>query len=865
MVSEMSKFSKISIKGARVNNLKNVSVELPLNKIICITGPSGSGKTSLAFHTVLAESKRRFLNSFPNYLKFFSDRPSAVDVDEIFPVMPVFGLPQINPVISSRQTAMDISRLSELLQNLFYMASKSICPVHNCILEEASFDDQLLEFLQKNYAKAKSVRVFLSSSYYQRCYGVDSFPVRSFDGKELREFNIEDPYYEILRIKPDAVKKVSKLCSEDNINKGQLYFWTEGQKKLKEISFKLSHKCPKCDYQVESVDYRLGEYSAFNPLGACSECNGHGANLIYDEKKLFDNEKSINDGAMRILEYSPFHTNREYFKQECKKKKFKITLPLQQQPEDFWNLVWQGSGKFVGISKLLSYLDRKKYKRSVRIYIRKIQKEVVCESCNGLRIKAKVHGQALVSNDKVVKYSSVLDSKFEEAQQLIDSFKFSDKQLEKKRLKISSIFSTINSIGLGHLSMLRKLKSVSPGEYQRLLLVKYLSYDGTDALFVFDEPSLGLDLSEQKLLLKSFVDLTKQKNTVLLVDHSSYFQENCDKLIVMGPDSGHEGGEISYYGKPLKQKKIKFPKIEKRSKAKHWIKVEKIKAWGRNYKNFKIPIGQLSLVYGPCGSGKTTCITKVMADSINYQLNGEHLVDDYHSANVSFKNINDVVLISSDLNRFSSRSSVGSMSELATVVRKHFLKLPVSKAMGLKDGHLSSNSELGMCPNCEGKGHVVVEMQYLEDIHLLCEDCQGKKIKPVYAAISDGEMSVYEAFNMPLSAVLEKIELTPKFKKIRDYLKILNLDYLSLDRGITSLSGGEKQRIYLLSKLIKKPSETLFILENISFGLASKDVINMALFLRELTELGHTIVVMDKAMELTQLVDFTVDFSQMSQ
>src|SRR5690606_18883388 len=194
----------------------------------------------------------------------------------------------------------------------------------------------------------------------------------------------------------------------------------------------------------------------------------------------------------------------------------------------------------------------------------------------------------------------------------------------------------------------------------------------------------------------------------------------------------------------------------------------------------------------------------------------------------------DVIVISSDLNRFTSRSSVGTVTELASPVRKHFLKLPVSKSMNLKEGHLSPNSELGMCPRCEGAGHLTIEMQYLEDIVLECEECKGLKIKPLYANISDGKMTVAEAYSLPLGQVLERIELTPKFRRVWEYLKILNLDYLSLDRSLNSLSGGEKQRIYLLSKLLKNIHDSLLIFENISFGLSEKDLKQLGTFLREL-------------------------------
>src|SRR5690606_2742055 len=221
----------------------------------------------------------------------------------------------------------------------------------------------------------------------------------------------------------------------------------------------------------------------------------------------------------------------------------------------------------------------------------------------------------------------------------------------------------------------------------------------------------------------------------------------------------------------------------------------------KKYPDYKLPLNELTWVTGASGTGKTSNLIRIMANTLYRKIYGDWFEDEefYVKSVKSPVKFDDILIISSDLNRFTSRSSVGTITELSSIIRKHFLKLPVCKSMNLKEGHLSSNSELGMCPRCEGRGSITIEMQYLEDIVLECEDCKGLKIKPMYANISDGEMTVAEAYNLPLGQVLERIDLTPKFRRVWEYLKILNLDYLSLDRTLNSLSGGEKQRIFLLS------------------------------------------------------------------
>lgn len=284
--------------------------------------------------------------------------------------------------------------------------------------------------------------------------------------------------------------------------------------------------------------------------------------------------------------------------------------------------------------------------------------------------------------------------------------------------------------------------------------------------------------------------------------------------------------------------------------------------YGKTYKDFKIPINEMTWVTGPSGTGKTANVIRVMANTLYRKIHGEWLEEDefYTKGVKSAEKFEDVIVISSDLNRFTSRSSVGTITELSSVIRKHFLKLPVAKSMNLKEGHLSSNSELGACPRCEGRGQITIEMQYLEDIVLECEDCKGLKIKPLYANISDGKMTVAEAYNLPLSQVLERIQLTPKFRRVWEYLKILNLDYLSLDRALNSLSGGEKQRIFLLSKLLKNIHHSLLIFENISFGLSEKELKLLGMFLEDLVQLKNTIVIIDASNCFRHLAHWQLQF-----
>ena len=868
---EKSQIDHIQIRSARVNNLKNIDLDIPLRKLICFAGPSGSGKTSIAFHTLLTESKRRFVNSFPNSLKFFTERPAAVDVDSIFPVLPVFGLPQINPVVGSRTVVSDVMRLTDGLQNLFFTASTELCPVHELELKTKNIADQIKEQVP-DLENDSIYYVLLNPNEYQRVFGDSFFPARSFSTKRktIENFQDQDDLWEVLRFKGSGLSSIQQKWSELKLDQYQLNYliFSPKFKKPLKLNFHFEKVCPQCDFESKPV-YTVSAFSPYSALGACPHCNGYGANLIYDDKKLLDRELTIEEGGLRLLNYGPFQFAYEELLKILKKKKIPTDIPIKKLPKDFFELLENGIGHYPGFKELKDYLDSKKYKPSVRIYIRNLQKEEPCTYCESTRLNPKIHHYKIRNNSEKMALHKIMQLTVSEALDLIKNFQW-DKRSHEVRIRIDILEKLHLSfdMGLGQLSLLRKAKTLSAGEYQRLLLIKYLTFKGTDSLFVLDEPSTGLGENELKKLLGSMRQIVAQGNTVILIDHSEFIQKNVDQLFVMGPGAGKNGGEIIFQGSPslyLKQKpKLSWEIKKDFNTSKKFAEVIAPEIYGKKYPDFKVPLNELVWVTGMSGSGKTANIIKVFANSLYKKIYGEWL-DDQEFSVKSIKspiNFEDVIIVSSDLNRFTSRSSVGTITDFSTVIRKHFLKLPISKSMKLKDGHLSANSDLGMCPRCEGKGVIVIEMQYLEDIVLECEDCKGLKIKPLYANISDGKMTVAEAYNLPLNQVLERVELTPKYQRIWEYIKILNLDYLSLDRSLNSLSGGEKQRIYLLSKLVKTIENSLIIFENLSFGLSELEIKQLGIFLQSLLKLNNSILIIDSSPAFRHLATSELQFSE---
>lgn len=862
---------RIEIRGARVHNLKNIDLDIPLRKLICFAGPSGSGKTSLAFHTLLTESKRRFVNSFPNSMKFFTERPAAVDVDRIFPVLPVFGLPQINPVMGSRTVVADVMRLTDSLQNLYFIAAKELCPVHECDLEIRLVGHQLKE-QTKTLVASGIYHILLSPNEFIRVFGEGFIPPRSYSlkRKSMDTFQETDELWEVMRFKFENMDALEKKWTELKLSQFPLNYLLIGPdfKKPQPLNFHFEKVCPKCDFESHPAN-TVSAFSPYSALGACPKCNGYGANLIYDEKKIIDRDLTIQEGGLKLLNYGPFQDAYAEFLKILKRKKIPLDTPIKKLPKDFFVLLEEGQGEYPGYVELKRYLESKKYKPSVRIYIRHMQREEACQVCQTSRLNENIHHYKISLGGRYWGLPEIMALTVQDALLLFSQKRAKEETHEARLYKdICEKLKLAAEMGLNHLSILRKAKSLSAGEYQRLLLIKYLTFKGVDSLFVLDEPSLGLGETELKKLLLGIQQIIDQGNTVILIDHSEFLQKNSDHLIVMGPSSGKAGGEIVYQGIPKNyfatKENVVWDVKKKIHKAPQFIEVMSPEIYGKTYPDFKVPLEEMIWVTGDSGTGKSATLIKVMANTLYKKLYSESLEDDPFSVK-SVKNpqkFEDIIVISSDLNRFTSRSSIGTITELSTVIRRHFLKLPVAKSMNLKEGHLSANSELGMCPRCEGKGSIVIDMQYLEDIILECEDCKGLKIKPLYANISDGKMTVAEAYNLPLNQVLERIELTPKFKRIWEYLKILNLDYLSLDRSLNTLSGGEKQRIYLLSKLIKTIQNSLLIFENLSFGLSDKELKMLGTFLQDLLQLKNTIIVIDSSSCFRHLAAFHLEYKK---
>ena len=853
----------INIRGAKTHNLKNIDVSFSLNSITCIAGPSGSGKSSLAFHTILTESKRRFMNSFPNDVKFFWDIPQSADVDEISPVLPVWGLAQHNPVVGSRPAAIDLMGVGDLFSKLFFNLGRSYCSTHKTPLELNLSTTGIRSYLEGQVLSGKAViHFFLDSKDYLAIHGDDFYPSRSFS-EGVNEFSSDDEYWELFRLRASKLSTLEKKLSEVGLMNASgsvlIYIEENGAQKIFRIS--KSKQCPKCGEEEKVKVTGPSAFSPFTPLGACVECSGHGKILEYDRAKIVkDSRLSLKEGAVNFLTYSRFSHIQPSMLKEAKKAGFDVTVPFEKLSKKIWNFLEEGSGQYCGLLELYEYLESKRYKKNVRILIRSLKTEEVCTSCEGTRIKSEIL-DFRIPEHSMFTLKDILLFSFKELQDLIEKIKSESSMLinweevKKIILEIERTLKVAIELGLGGVRLQDKVKALTINNYQKILLVKYLSFVGSGSLFILDEASLGLDSEEVKVLWKYLLKLKKEENTIILVDHNDYLQKQSDEVIIMGPGAGHAGGEVVYQGKYKPKKKVKVVKREKRRLGTTTISGIKINSLAMQDIEFKIR--GINLVRGKSFSGKKDLYIDALGNITSEVLGFGKISQldlDYRRPKNLF-HYEKVLILNSKFNKYSSRSTVGTMIGLSPYIRKHFANLPVSKNLNLKDGHFSSNSDLGKCSTCEGRGLQSIDMQFLEDVQFVCEDCKGMKLKPFLATISDGNHTIYETLSSPMNEILPSLKLTPKGKRIWEYLKLLNLDYLSLDRSLSSLSGGEKQRLKLLSELQKSVENSLIIFEDLSFGLSHHEIYRIGEFVQGLVEKGNTIILVDENEHFSYFVD----------
>lgn len=901
--------NKITIKGARQHNLKNIDIELPKNEFIVITGVSGSGKSSLAFDTIYSEGQRRYVESLSAYARQFIGQMNKPEVDSIEGLAPAISIEQKTTNRNPRSTVGTITEVYDYLRLLYAHIGTPHCPICNRKVERQSIDEIVDSVLTKFEENAKLVllapvvkdkkgthkNIFLNlvkkGFVRARVNGEILYLEDEIELDKNKKHNIEVVIDRLVLKKEDKdfiSRFTQSIEAATALSNGKLII-NDGKN---DFLYSENYSCPEHDeVSIPELNPRLFSFNA--PYGACPECKGLGKKLEVDENKLIENANlSINDGGI----YIPGAANRkgytwEVFKIMAKINKIDLDIPVKDLSKDALDIIFYGSekqfrvdydGDGFAVHGMREYegavknLERRYYETFSEAQKEEIENkfmiEKICKVCNGKRLKDEV--LAVTVNNKNI--MEVCDMSIKKALNF-----FMDLELTKKQEKIAKeilkeIRERLNfmvNVGLDYLTLSRETKTLSGGESQRIRLATQIGSGLTGVLYVLDEPSIGLHQKDNDKLLATLNRLKELGNTLIVVEHDEDTMMQADKILDIGPAAGEFGGEIVAFGTPKEVMKNsnsvtgKFlsgkEKIEIPKKRRTWNKSIKLfGAKGNNLKNIDVefPLGIMTVVTGVSGSGKSTLINSTLYPILFNQLNKGKLYPLEYTKIEGLEELEKVINIDQTPIGRTPRSNPATYTKLFDDIRDIFAETQDAKMHGFQKGRFSFNVKGGRCEACQGAGIIKIEMNFLPDVYVECEVCKGKRYNKETLEVYYKGKNIYDVLDM---SVLEAYEFFKNIPSLEKKLKVLidvGLDYIKLGQPATTLSGGEAQRIKLATELSKSSrGKTLYILDEPTTGLHFQDIKKLLEVLNRLIEKGNSVVIIEHNLDVIKTADYIID------
>jgi len=872
----------IQVLSARQNNLKGFDLYLPFYHLTVVTGVSGAGKSSLVFDTLYAEGQRRYFETFSSYVRQFLERLPRPRVKEILNIPPALAFPQGNFIRTSRSTVGTLTEVSNFVKMLFYQAGKPFCPIcqrevlpsnPSLIAEEIikSFPGQRVlvlaplrketsaEYLKQGLLAEGFSRVFISGRVCE-LEGVESLP-EEFEVVLHRLIIKEEAKSELI----PSLELAFKLS--DKVKIRTVY----GEEK----AYALKEECPNCGYIFPKKTPAL--FSFNTAQGACPECKGFGSLLIVDLEALVkEPRKSLAKGAIPILDYPAMTEVKLDLISYLREKGIPVDIPFSQYPEEVKRLIFEGGGKWYGFKEVVDWLYAHRYKPHFRILLAKLRREVTCPTCKGTRFNP----QALLFR---IKGLSVADFYRLEVKDLISFLeRFVQEGLphaeERLAREVLRRIKYLQEVGLDYLTLGRASKTLSGGEVSRCLLTRALSSDLAETLYLIDEPTTGLHPLDTSRVLGFMKKLVQRSNTVVVVEHDPEVILSADFLVELGPGGGEGGGYLLHAGEPKKILELETPTgvvlrelAENRSipseKQKNSYKTKKYLTFkecrAQNLKGFdlEVPLSGITVIVGVSGSGKSTLLEEVVAKTLlevkerGRPSNCKEVVglDKLGPLwNVHF-------LTQESLAR-SPRAVVATYIDIYPYIRKLLASADAAKSLGFTEGHFSFNSPSAQCPNCRGLGYEVIELQFLSDLVIPCEVCQGKRFREEILEVRWRGKNIAEILELTVESALEFFGGHREIRRALEVLDRLGLSYLKLGQPLSTLSGGEAQRLRLGELLIKvKSGQDFILLDEPTVGLHLQDVKHLIHTLELLREEGHTIIIVEHHPEVMLCADHIVE------
>ncbi len=896
---------KIIVKGARENNLKNISLELPKNKLIVMTGLSGSGKSSLAFDTIYQEGQRRFVESLSSYARQFIGSMDKPDVDSIEGLSPAISIDQKSASHNPRSTVGTVTEIYDYLRVLFARIGTPYCPTHHVPISSFSNEQIVNKILEmKNGSKIfiTSPVVFREKGEHKNVlakYLQEGF-VRAIVDGEMVELDSEikldknkkhtiDIVVERLIIKEGVRSRIAEAVElAVKFSKGYVQVVCDDVTSF----YSTVHACPECGYSLASLEPRL--FSFNSPLGACPDCNGLGKKLTVSEDLVIDAEKSINNNC--ILPYKnqeKDNLNNLMLEQTCKFYGIDMNIPFKDLPEEHKKTILYGSKDMIDF-KMRSTSGRNHDKREffegiitnfqrryietnsdwIRDWIEGYMVEYQCQSCKGARLNPSVLNIFIDGKN----INDVCEMSIEELYNWFNNLKLSEEKMVISRLAIKEICDRLlflKNVGLEYLTLSRSAETLSGGEAQRIRLATQIGSRLTGVLYVLDEPSIGLHQRDNAKLIETLKEMRDLGNTLIVVEHDEETMKSCDYLVDIGPRAGVHGGEVIVSGTPEEvmaceksitgayltgRMKIEVPK-ERRKISKKCLKI--IGAKENNLKNINVtfPLGVITCVTGVSGSGKSTLVNEVLYKNAYVKLYSAKKVQPGQVKKIEgLENIDRIVHISQQPIGRTPRSNPATYTGVFDDIRDLFSQTTDAKIKGYDKSRFSFNVKCGRCEACYGDGVKRISMHFLPDVFVPCEVCHGSRFQQETLDIKFKNKSIADVLDMTIEDALEFFKSIPKIKSKLQTIYDVGLGYIKLGQSSTTLSGGEAQRVKLAYELHSKITpKTLYILDEPTTGLHTDDIKRLMQVISRIADAGATVIIIEHNLDVIKLADYIID------
>ncbi len=901
--------SHIFVKGARANNLKNIDVKIPRDKLVVLTGLSGSGKSSLAFDTIYAEGQRRYVESLSSYARMFLGQMEKPDVDYIDGLSPAISIDQKTTSKNPRSTVGTVTEIYDYLRLLWARVGTPHCPICGKEIKQQTIDQIIDQVLQLPEAtriqimapvirgkKGEHAKILEDArrSGYVRCR-VDGI---AYDLSE--EIKLEknkkhdiDVVVDRLVIRDDIHRRLTdSVEAASNLAGGVVVINVVGEDR--DILFSQNYACEDCGVSIEELTPRM--FSFNNPFGACPECTGLGSQLKVDPHRIIPNPKlSILEGAITASGWNNIKSDgisRMYFDALAKKYKFKLETPVEKLPKSILDIILYGTkgeeltlhydqprGKgvlhqpFEGICSNLERRYRETQSDSMRRELEDSMSECSCPVCQGRRLRK----ESLAVTVGELNIDQFCHKSVTEALVFVEGLTLSETQMmiaERILKEIKNRLGFLRSVGLEYLTLSRAAGTLSGGESQRIRLATQIGSSLMGVLYILDEPSIGLHQRDNDMLLQTMKDLRDLGNTLLVVEHDEDTMRAADYIVDIGPGAGVHGGEVVACGTPEEiinasgsltgdylagRKKIPVPE-QRRSGNGHYLKVFGAEENNLRHIDVSIPLGTFTCVTGVSGSGKSSLVNEILYKKLGADLNRTKTRAGKHERIEGEEFLDKVINIDQSPIGRTPRSNPATYTNLFNDIRELFASTQDAKTRGYGPGRFSFNVRGGRCEACSGDGLLKIEMHFLPDIYVPCEVCKGKRYNRETLEVRYKGKNIHEVLEMTVEEALPFFENLPRLNKRIQTLKDVGLGYVKLGQPSTTLSGGEAQRVKLATELSKQSTgSTVYILDEPTTGLHTADVHQLVEVLQRFVDKGNTVVVIEHNLDVIKTADYIID------